>query len=94
MIGLFGGFVLALIVPEGVLKLLHPLPTLGTNAQAYLLMLEAATKGDFGQEKAMCDEAYSMTTDSELRYLAKLLFRRLYSLPKRWCSKAGRPGIT
>lgn len=47
-----------------------PVPSLDANSQAYLLLLEGVKEGRYEAAKQMFDQAYSMSNDSEIQYLA------------------------
>lgn len=74
--GVFIGFVLALVVPfvSGILWP-TPVPSLDANTQAYILIKNGLNEGRYSTAKGLFDQAYSLTDDSELRYLADYFSR-------------------
>jgi hypothetical protein len=69
------GFCLGLALAVGIPLICgiiwpKPVPSLDVNTQAYILILNGIKEGRYSSAKELFDQAYSMTDDSELRYLA------------------------
>jgi hypothetical protein len=64
---------------------LPSLPTLDENCLAYVLLLEGCDNGKYADAKPKFDQAYSMSQDPEIRYLADYFSRN--------CALALKAGI-